>query len=145
MRLVIQRVKRAAVTVDGETVGSIGLGFAILVGVTHSDTEEQARWLARKVAGLRLFEDPGGKFNLSLREAEGAALVVSQFTLYGDVRRGRRPSFSDAARPERAEPLITRFAELLREKEISVETGVFGARMLVELVNDGPVTLIMER
>ncbi len=145
MRLVIQRVRRAAVTVDGETVGSIGRGFAILVGVTHSDTEEQARWLARKVAGLRLFEDPDGKFNLSLREAEGAALVVSQFTLYGDVRRGRRPSFTDAARPERAEPLIARFAELLRAEGIGVETGVFGARMLVELVNDGPVTLILER
>jgi D-tyrosyl-tRNA(Tyr) deacylase len=145
MRLVIQRVKRAAVTVDGETVGSIGGGFAILVGVTHSDTEEQARWLARKVAGLRLFEDTDGKFNLSLREAEGAALVVSQFTLYGDVRRGRRPSFTEAARPEKAEPLITRFAELLREEGISVETGVFGARMLVELVNDGPVTLVLER
>jgi len=131
--------------VDGRVVGSIGRGFVILVGVTHDDTEDQARWLARKVAGLRIFEDPDGKFNVSLREAEGAALVISQFTLYGDARKGRRPSFTAAARPETAEPLVARFADLLRAEGIPVETGIFGARMLVEIHNDGPVTLILER
>lgn len=145
MRLVIQRVKKAAVTVNEKVVGSIDHGLVILVGVTHDDTEEQARWLARKVAGLRIFEDLDGKFNISLREIEGAALVISQFTLYGDSHRGRRPSFTAAARPERAEPLVSRFADLLRGEGISVETGIFGARMLVEIHNDGPVTLILEK
>ena len=145
MRLVIQRVKKAAVTVNEKVVGSIDHGLVILVGVTHDDTEEQARWLARKVAGLRIFEDLDGKFNISLREIEGAALVISQFTLYGDSHRGRRPSFTAAARPERAELLVSRFADLLRGEGISVETGVFGARMLVEIHNDGPVTLILEK
>jgi len=145
MRLVIQRVKQASVTVDGQVVGSIGRGFAILVGVTHNDTEEQARWLARKVAGLRLFEDTAGKLNLSLPEVNGAVLVISQFTLYGDARKGRRPSFGAAARPDTAEPLVARFAHLLREQGIPVATGVFGARMLVQIYNDGPVTLIVEK
>lgn len=145
MRLVLQRVRQASVTVESHLVGQIGRGFAILVGVTHTDTEAEARWLARKVADLRLFEDADGKFNISLREAEGAALVISQFTLYGSARKGRRPSFTAAARPELAEPLVARFAELLHDAGIQVETGVFGARMLVEIQNDGPVTLILER
>ena len=145
MRLVVQRVTRAAVTVDDQVVGSIAQGLVILVGVNHDDTEEQARWLARKVAGLRIFEDSDGKFNISLRQVEGAALVISQFTLYGDARKGRRPSFTDAARPKVAEPLVARFADLLQAEGISVETGIFGARMLLEIHNDGPVTLILER
>ncbi len=145
MRLVIQRVTQAAVSVGGKTVGSIDAGCVILVGVTHDDTEEQARWLARKVAGLRLLEDSDNKMNVSLHESGGAALVVSQFTLYGDARKGRRPSFTSAARPEQAEPLVALFADLLREEGIHVETGLFGAQMLVEIHNDGPVTLILER
>lgn len=145
MRLVIQRVSQAKVSVNGETVGEVERGFAILVGVTHSDSEEEARWLAQKVAGLRVFEDAEGKINLSLQDVGGSALVVSQFTLYASVNRGRRPGFTDAARPEVAEPLVDRFAELLREQGIPVETGVFGAMMMVEIHNDGPVTIIMER
>lgn len=145
MRLVIQRVLEASVTVDGAIVGRIGRGFAILVGVTHDDTEEQAAWLARKVAGLRLFEDSEGKFNISLQEVGGAALVISQFTLYGNARKGRRPSFTAAAHPDLAEPLIARFSDLLRQKGIPVETGLFGARMMVKIHNDGPVTLVLER
>ena len=145
MRLVIQRVSQAAVLVDDVAVGSIESGFVILVGVTHDDGEENARWLARKVAGLRVFEDQDGKFNLSIKEVDGKVLVVSQFTLYGDARKGRRPSFTHAARPEFAEPLVERFTEMLREEGISVETGVFGARMLVQIANDGPVTLILEK
>jgi D-tyrosyl-tRNA(Tyr) deacylase len=118
----------------------------ILLGVTHADGEAQASWLANKVAGLRIFDDPEGKMNLSLVDVGGSALVVSQFTLYGDASRGRRPSFTDAARPEVAEPLCDRFVELLREAGIErVESGVFGAGMMVEIHNDGPVTLILER
>jgi D-tyrosyl-tRNA(Tyr) deacylase len=131
--------------VDGQVVGSIDAGFVILVGVTHDDTEDQARWLARKAAGLRVLDDADEKMNVSLRESGGAALVISQFTLYGDTRKGRRPSFTTAARPEQAEPLVALFADLLREEGIHVETGVFGARMLVKIHNDGPVTLILER
>jgi D-tyrosyl-tRNA(Tyr) deacylase len=145
MRLVVQRVSEAAVTVGEKVVGSIGRGLVILVGVTHDDTEEKAQWLARKVVGLRIFEDEQGKFNLSLREVDGAALVISQFTLYGDTRKGRRPSFTTAARPETAEPLVSLFADLLRQQGVPVETGVFGARMLVEIHNDGPVTLTLEK
>jgi D-tyrosyl-tRNA(Tyr) deacylase len=145
MRLVVQRVNHAAVTVDGDVVGSIGHGLVILVGVTHHDTRDNALWLARKVASLRIFEDSQGKFNLSLQDIGGAALVISQFTLFGDTRRGRRPSFTDAARPEVAEPLIAEFADLLRGEGIPVETGIFGAYMLVEIHNVGPVTLILER
>lgn len=145
MRAVIQRVRRASVTVDGRVVGSIGPGLVILLGVTHDDGEEQAAWLAKKIAGLRIFEDPQGKLNCSLLDVEGQALLVSQFTLYGDSRKGRRPGFTEAARPELAEPLLERFAELLRGCGVHVETGAFGAHMLVEIHNDGPVTLILER
>jgi D-tyrosyl-tRNA(Tyr) deacylase len=146
MKAVVQRVAQASVIVDGETVGAIERGVVILLGVTHTDDEEQARWLALKIAGLRIFEDSEGKLNRSLLEIGGRALVVSQFTLYGDCRKGRRPSFTDAARPEIAEPLCDRFVELLREAGIGqVESGVFGAHMMVEIHNDGPVTLILER
>jgi D-tyrosyl-tRNA(Tyr) deacylase len=145
MRAVVQRVSRAAVTVDDQVVGAIGPGLLILLGVTHEDGEEQAAWLARKIAGLRIFEDQQGKLNCSLLDVEGQALVVSQFTLYGDCRKGRRPSFTEAARPETAEPLVERFAERLQDYGIPVEMGVFGAYMQVEIHNDGPVTLILER
>lgn len=145
MRAVVQCVSRASVTVDGAVVGAIGHGLVVLLGVTHDDGPEQADWLARKVAGLRIFEDHAGKMNLSLLDVEGQALVVSQFTLYGDARKGRRPSFVDAARPEIAEPLVRRFAETLRGQGVPVEMGAFGAHMLVEIHNDGPVTLILER
>ena len=144
MRAIVQRVSEASVTVEGRQVGAIGRGFLVLLGVTHTDGEEDAVWLARKIAGLRIFEDEAGKFNRSLAEVDGAALVVSQFTLYGDARKGRRPSFTDAARPEHAEPLCDRFVELLRAEGVAVETGVFGAMMAVQLVNDGPVTLWLD-
>jgi len=146
MRVLLQRVSRASVTVDGEIVGQIGAGFVALVGVGHGDGEEQAAWLARKVAGLRVFEDAEGKFNLSLHDVGGSVLVVSQFTLYADASRGRRPAFTAAAPPEIAEPLVERFAQFLREEHnVPVEMGVFGAHMLVEIHNDGPVTILLER
>ena len=145
MRAVVQRVSQASVSVDGEVVGAIGPGLTILLGVTHGDGPAEADWLARKIAGLRIFEDTEGKLNLSLLDVEGQALVVSQFTLYADARKGRRPSFVDAARPETAEPLVQRFASVLRQHGVPVEMGVFGAYMLVEIHNDGPVTLILER
>lgn len=145
MRAVVQRVSRASVTVDGEVAGAIGRGVVILLGVTHGDGPEQADWLANKIAGLRIFEDSAGKLNLSLLDVEGEALVVSQFTLYADARKGRRPSFVQAAQPEVAEPLVLRFADALRQRRIPVEMGVFGAHMLVQIYNDGPVTLILER
>jgi D-tyrosyl-tRNA(Tyr) deacylase len=139
-------VSQSSVVVDGETVGAIGKGVMILLGVTHDDGPEQARWLAHKIAGLRIFEDDEGKMNRGLVEVGGAALVVSQFTLYGDCRKGRRPSFGHAARPELAEPLCEQFMDLLREAGVSqVEYGVFGAHMDVNIHNDGPVTLILER
>jgi D-tyrosyl-tRNA(Tyr) deacylase len=116
----------------------------ILIGVTHTDTEDDARWLAQKIATLRIFEDDAGKFNLSVIDIHASALVVSQFTLYADARRGRRPDFIDAARPEIAEPLVNRFVELLREQGLRVETGKFQARMLVQISNDGPVTLVLD-
>jgi D-tyrosyl-tRNA(Tyr) deacylase len=144
MRAVIQRVSRAAVRVDGVTVGEIGRGFLVLLGVTHSDGRAEADWMSRKIAGLRLFEDDAGKMNLGLSDIGGAALVVSQFTLYGDARKGCRPSFTDAARPDQAGPLIDYFVERLREEGVSVETGQFQAMMEVELVNDGPVTLLVD-
>ncbi|MFN2224253.1 MAG: D-aminoacyl-tRNA deacylase [Candidatus Promineifilaceae bacterium] len=145
MRALLQRVSRASVTVEGRVVGAIGRGFVILLGVTHDDGQAQADWLARKIAGLRLFEDPEGKMNLGLADVGGQVLVVSQFTLYGDARKGRRPSFTDAARPEQAEPLVDYFAQRLRGHGLTVEMGVFGAMMEVEIHNDGPVTMMLER
>ncbi|OLC68236.1 MAG: D-tyrosyl-tRNA(Tyr) deacylase [Gemmatimonadetes bacterium 13_1_40CM_4_69_8] len=149
MRVVLQRVSRAAVRVEGRVTGSIGVGFLVLAGFAPSDTEDQLAWMADKVLGLRLFGDAEGKMNLALAEVGGALLVVSQFTLYGDARKGRRPSFIDAAPPEVAIPLYERFVALLRERGAAsgtrVETGEFGAMMEVELVNDGPVTLVLER
>jgi len=133
------------VTIDGTVVGAIAGGFCLLVGFTHADTVEQVLWMADKVAGLRVFGDAEGKMNLALADVGGAVLVVSQFTLYGDVAKGRRPSFIDAARPELAIPLYQRFCTELRGRGLRVETGEFGAMMQVELVNDGPVTLILER
>jgi D-tyrosyl-tRNA(Tyr) deacylase len=145
MRIVLQRVTHASVSIAGRRVSEISKGFLLLAGFTHTDTPEQAVWMAEKVAGLRIFSDPEGKMNLGLGEVGGAVLVVSQFTLYGDSAKGRRPSFIDAARPEQAIPLYERFCEELRGRDLRVETGEFGAEMQVELVNDGPVTLILER
>jgi D-aminoacyl-tRNA deacylase len=145
MRVVLQRVSRASVTIDGRITGAIGRGFCLLVGFTHSDTGDQVDWMAEKVAGLRLFADAMGKMNLGLAEVDGALLVVSQFTLYGDSAKGRRPSFIDAARPETAIPLYERFVAALRTLSLKVATGEFGADMLVEIHNDGPVTLILDR
>jgi D-tyrosyl-tRNA(Tyr) deacylase len=145
MRALVQRVSKASVSVDGEIVGQIGRGVVALVGVTHGDGQAQADWLARKVAGLRIFEDSAGKMNVGLLDVDGAALVVSQFTLYADARKGRRPSFADAAPPEVAEPLVDHFARALRGHGVPVETGVFQAYMLVEIHNDGPVTILLER
>lgn len=145
MRAVVQRVSQASVTVGDQAVGHIGRGLLVLLGIKTNDTEAEAKWMAQKIAGLRIFADDEGKFNLSLRDVEGSALVVSQFTLYGDARKGRRPSFTDAAPPDLAELLVNRFVELLRAEELPVETGVFGALMQVEIHNDGPVTLILEK
>ena len=138
MRIVLQRVTRASVTIDGRTAGAVGRGFCLLVGFTHADT-------ADKVAGLRLFADAEGKMNLGLEEVGGGVLVISQFTLYGDAQKGRRPSFIAAARPETAIPLYERFLGQLRGRGLQVETGEFGAMMQVEIHNDGPVTLVIER
>jgi D-aminoacyl-tRNA deacylase len=146
MRVVLQRVSRAHVTIDGRVAGRIGRGFLLLVGFRTGDDEAALRWMADKVVGLRLFNDAAGRMNLGLDEVGGGLLVVSQFTLYGDTRRGRRPSFVDAAPPELAVPLYERFVALLRDRSPGpVETGEFGAMMDVELVNDGPVTLVLER
>ncbi|MEH7544358.1 MULTISPECIES: D-aminoacyl-tRNA deacylase [Bacillaceae] len=144
MRIVVQRSKEAKVTVDGEITGKITKGFVLLVGVTHEDKEEDAAYLADKIANLRIFEDHDGKMNHSLLDVGGEILSVSQFTLYGDCRKGRRPNFMEAARPEQAVVLYGAFNQMLRDKGITVETGVFGAMMDVELINDGPVTLIVE-
>ncbi len=145
MRAVVQRVSEGSVTVDGQVVGAIEQGYVILLGVGHGDGEDQARRLAQKIAGLRVFEDEQGKFNRSLLDVGGGCLVVSQFTLYADARRGRRPSFTDAAPPDVAEPLVARFAALLREAGVPrVEMGVFGARMHVTIHNDGPVTIWLD-
>ncbi|MBQ9458788.1 MAG: D-tyrosyl-tRNA(Tyr) deacylase [Oscillospiraceae bacterium] len=144
MRAVLSKVKSASVRVEGKTVGSIGAGFLILLGVTHEDTETQCRKLADKLCSLRLFDDEEGKINLSLDDVGGEILVVSQFTLYGNCRKGRRPEFLSAARPEAAIPLYELFIELCREKGYRVETGEFGAYMEVESVNDGPFTLIVD-
>lgn len=145
MRVLLQRVSRAEVRVEGAVRGRIGRGFLLLVGFTAADAEEAVQWMAEKVAGLRLFADADDKMNLGLADVGGGVLVVSQFTLYGDARKGRRPSFVDAARPEQAIPLYERFVALLRAQGLAVETGEFGAAMEVELVNDGPVTLWLER
>jgi len=145
VRVVVQRVSRAAVRVDGATVGAIGRGFVVLAGFTAADAEPALRWMAEKVVGLRVFGDAEQKMNLALADVGGALLVISQFTLYGDAQKGRRPSFIGAAPPEVAEPLYERFVALLRELGATVETGRFGAMMDVELVNDGPVTLLLER
>ena len=145
MRIVLQRVSRAEVRVGGRVTGRIETGFLLLVGFTAADTPDALTWMADKVAGLRLFGDAEGKMNLDLTEVGGAILVVSQFTLYGEVAKGRRPSFIAAARPETAVPLYERFIELLRERGFRVETGEFGAMMDVDLVNDGPVTLWLEK
>lgn len=145
MRVVLQRVSSASVTIDGRIAGDIGRGFCLLVGFTHGDTPAQVDWMAEKVAGLRLFNDAAGKMNLGLTEVGGAILVVSQFTLYGDAGKGRRPSFIDAARPELAIPLYERFLEALRRLGFAVAAGEFGADMQVEIHNDGPVTLILDR
>lgn len=144
MRAVVQRVSRAGVTVDGKTVGEIGRGFLVLLGVVAGDTSADAEYLADKIAGLRVFEDDAGKMNRSLWEVGGACLVVSQFTLAGDCRKGRRPSFAAAAPPETAEPLYLHFCDAVRATGIPVETGRFRTRMAVELVNDGPVTLLLD-
>lgn len=145
MRALIQRVSSAAVNVEGKEIARIERGVVVLLGVGHQDGETQAQYLVDKIANLRIFEDSKGKINLSLQDVAGAAIVVSQFTLYADTAKGRRPSFVDAAAPEIAEPLVTRFAELLAAKGIPTQTGRFGAHMLVEIHNDGPVTVWIER
>jgi D-tyrosyl-tRNA(Tyr) deacylase len=145
MRVILQRVSRAEVRVEGERIGSIGRGYLLLVGFRAGDGEEQLRWMVEKVRGLRLFSDDEGKMNLPIDAVGGELLVVSQFTLYADVRKGRRPSFIGAADPGEAEQLYDRFVGILREGTIPVATGSFGAMMEVDFVNDGPVTLIIER
>ncbi|MGE3615825.1 MAG: D-aminoacyl-tRNA deacylase [Gemmatimonadales bacterium] len=145
MRVVLQRTMRAAVAIAGREVGAIERGFCLLVGFTHADTPAETVWMAEKVAGLRLFSDPAGKMNLGLADVGGQVLVVSQFTLYGDAAKGRRPSFLDAARPEQAIPLYEQFVAELRTRGLAVATGEFGADMQVEIHNDGPVTLILDR
>ncbi len=145
MRVLIQRVSRASVSVDGQVVSKIGKGLLILLGVGHGDGEEQVQFLAEKIANLRIFEDEQGKTNLSVLDVKGEALVVSQFTLYADARKGRRPSFTDAAAPEVASPLVDRFVELLSGYGVPTKAGKFGEHMLVEIHNDGPVTIWLER
>jgi D-tyrosyl-tRNA(Tyr) deacylase len=144
MRAVIQRVRRASVTIDGEVFGRIDRGLLILLGITHKDTSAEARWLAEKIVGLRIFNDAEGKMNLGLTDVGGSTLVVSQFTLYGDAQKGRRPSFIAAARPEEAVPLYEAFINGIKAIGVPVQTGRFGAMMDVELVNEGPVTLILD-
>lgn len=145
MRVVLQRVSKASVSIEGRVTAAIDGGFCLLVGFTHTDTPAEVDWMAEKVLGLRLFTDTNDKMNLGLAEVGGAILVISQFTLYGDARKGRRPSFIDAARPEVAIPLYERFVDQLRQQGLRVETGEFGAMMQVEIHNDGPVTLILDR
>ncbi len=145
MRAVVQRVRAGRVIVAGSSIAEIGSGMVILLGIGHEDSEEQARYLAEKIANLRIFEDDEGKINRSLLDVGGAAIVVSQFTLYADTHKGRRPSFVDAALPEIAKPLVERFGELLAELGVPTQSGEFGAHMLVEIENDGPVTILLER
>lgn len=145
MRVIIQRTSRAEVRIDGETVGKINKGFMLLVGVTHEDTTADADYLAKKVAQMRVFEDADGKMNLAIKDIQGEILTISQFTLYADCRKGNRPSFIHAARPEQADPLYNYFNQVLREQYgLVVETGRFGADMKVDFVNDGPVTLVLD-
>ena len=144
MRAVVQRVCEGSVAVGGQVISGIGHGFVVLLGVTHGDTEQEALYLARKIAHLRVFEDDAGKMNLALADVGGSVLVVSQFTLYGNARKGRRPGFTDAALPDVAEPLVARFAEFLRQEGVPVAEGQFQAHMQVRLCNDGPVTLIFD-
>jgi D-aminoacyl-tRNA deacylase len=144
MRAVIQRVTRASVTIDGDTAGEIGNGLVVLLGIARDDTKQDANYLVPKIAALRIFDDADGKMNRSLKDVDGGLLIVSQFTLYGDVRRGLRPSWSDAAAPEVAEPLYDYFVESSRKLLGRVETGSFRKMMLVELVNDGPVTILID-
>jgi D-tyrosyl-tRNA(Tyr) deacylase len=144
MRAVVQRVRSGEVRVDGETIARTGVGFVILLGIGPEDTEQQARTLAEKIALLRVFEDEAGKMNLSILDVMGEALVVSQFTLYADLRKGRRPSFTRAAAPGQAQPLVEHFASLLASLGVPAQTGRFGAHMQVELINDGPVTLWLD-
>ena len=145
MRILLQRVSKASVTVEEQTISGIGKGLLILLGIGHGDGEGQVKFLAEKVANLRIFEDEQGKTNLSVLDVKGEAIVVSQFTLYADARKGRRPSFTDAALPEIAEPLVNRFVELLRGHGVPTQTGKFGNHMLVEIHNDGPVTIWLEK
>ena len=145
MRVLIQRVSHASVTVDQQTISSIGKGLLILLGIGHGDGEEQAGFLAEKTANLRIFEDEQGKTNLSVLDVKGEAIVVSQFTLYANTQKGRRPSFIEAALPDVAEPLVNRFVELLRGHGVPTQTGKFGAHMDVEIHNDGPVTIWLEK
>ncbi len=144
MRAVIQRVSRASVSVDGELKGNIGHGLLVLLAAAHGDGADQIKWMAEKITGLRIFPDEQGKMNISLKQVEGHMLIVSQFTLYGDCRKGKRPSFAASARPEEAEELYKQFMEAVRQHGVPVQTGVFGAMMDVALVNDGPVTLIID-
>ncbi|MBR3697087.1 MAG: D-tyrosyl-tRNA(Tyr) deacylase [Clostridia bacterium] len=145
MKLVIQRVKKAKVDVEEKTVGKIGKGFLVFVGITHTDTKEEADFLAKKLCNLRVFEDNDNKMNLALKDVKGELLIISQFTLYANTKDGNRPSFTDAAKSEVAEPLYEYFLEKCREYGIKVEKGIFGADMQVSLLNDGPVTIIIEK
>lgn len=145
MKIIIQRVSQAEVNVKGKTVGKIGIGFMVLLGITHNDTEKEADFLADKIATLRVFEDKDGKMNLGLKDVGGSVLLISQFTLYGEASKGRRPSFTEAARPEKAIPLYEYFIKKIRETGIKVEAGIFGAMMEVTLTNSGPVTIIIEK
>jgi len=145
MRVVLQRVREASVEVDGRRIGAIERGYVVLVGFTHTDTTDEVAWMAEKIGSLRLFSDQDGRMNLALSDVGGAVLIVSQFTLYGDARKGRRPSFVDASRPEHAIPLYEHFVNTMRASSVTVATGEFGADMQVALVNDGPVTLVLDR
>ncbi len=144
MKVVLQRVQHASVTIDGKVHGKINQGYLLLVGITDGDTEAEAKKLADKIVDLRIFEDENGKMNLSIEQVEGQILSISQFTLYADCRKGRRPSFTKAARPEISNPLYERFNEFLRMRGMHVETGIFGAEMKVDLLNDGPVTIVLD-
>lgn len=144
MRAILQRVLKSSVQVEGEIVGQIDKGFNILLGITHEDTEKEINWLVNKIVNLRIFSDVDGKMNLSLKDVNGEILLISQFTLYADSVKGRRPSFTNAANPKVAEKLYFKMIEKFRKEEIKIETGIFGADMKVEIINDGPVTIILD-